>query len=177
MDIDELLDLPPPLKKERICDEEKEEVQLQKVVTTKAYGILKPEEFDIDNYMQHQHTTTEPTLEFSVTPHRKTIGLRNSEVVTQICASIKAYELPVDINGRAPVDIVVALDVSGSMVSHPSDYSINLLLRPSPLPSSSLLLSSVLRSLIYVKRLLNYSFTNFTMMIDSVSFHSLTRQR
>ena len=31
LDIDELLDLPPPSKKERIGDEGKEEVQLQKV--------------------------------------------------------------------------------------------------------------------------------------------------
>ena len=100
LDIEELLDLPPPSKKERICDEGKEEVQL------------------VEDYMQHQHTTTEPTLEFSVTPHRKTIGIRSSEVITQICATIKACELP--IYSRAPVDIVVALDVSGSMVSKKS---------------------------------------------------------
>jgi len=106
LDIDELLDLPPPSKKERICDKEEEEVELQKA--------------DVDDYMQHEHTTTEPTLEFSVTPHRKTIGIRSSEVITQICATIKACELPLGVHARAPVDIVVALDASGSMVSKKS---------------------------------------------------------
>ena len=95
LDIEELLDLPPPSKKERIG-----------------------EEADIEDYMQHRHTSTEPTLEFTVTPHRKTIGIRSSEVITQICATVKACELP--IYSRAPVDIVVALDVSGSMVSKKS---------------------------------------------------------
>ena len=111
LDIEELLDLPPPSKKERICDKEEEEVRLRKV-----------EEADADDYMQHQHTTMETTLEFSVNPHRQTIGLQTSEVVTQICATIKACELPVGVHARAPVDIVVALDVSGSMVSKISSF-------------------------------------------------------
>ena len=163
LDIEELLDLPPPSKKERICDKEEEEVE---------------EEADVDDYMQHEHTTTEPTLEFSVTPHRKTIGIRSSEVITQICATIKACELPVG-KCRAPVDIVVALDVSGSMVSKRCFFyssKVYHLIKFSPFPSSSILLLSVLISLIYVRRLLNCSFMNFIMMIDSVSFHSRMRQ-
>jgi len=164
LDIDELLDLPPPSKKERIGDEEKEEVHFL--------------EADVEDYMQHQHTT-EPTLEFSVTPHRKTIGIRSSEVITQICATIKACELPLGVHTRAPVDIVVALDVSGSMVSKRCFFyssKVYHLIKSSPFPSSSILLSSVSRSLIYVRRLLNCSFTNFIMMIDSVSFHFQMRQ-
>ena len=164
LDIEELLDLPPPSKKERIGNEGKEEVE---------------EEADVDDYMQHEHTTTEPTLEFSVTPHRKTIGIRSSEVITQICATIKACELPLGVHARAPVDIVVALDVSGSMVSKRCFFyssKVYHLIKFSPFPSSSILLLSVLISLIYVRRLLNCSFMNFIMMIDSVSFHSRMRQ-
>ena len=162
LDIEELLDLPPPSKKERICDKEKGGVELA----------------DIEDYMQHQHTT-EPTLEFSVTPHRKTIGIRSSEVITQICATIKACELPLGVHARAPVDIVVALDVSGSMVSKRCFFyssKVYHLIKSSPFPSSSILLLSVSRSLIYARRLLNCSFTNFIMMIDSVSFHFQMRQ-
>lgn len=58
----------------------------------------------------------EPTIAFSVAPHRDTIGLKSNQFVGQICASISASELSSDeAITRAPVDIVVALDVSGSM--------------------------------------------------------------
>ncbi len=58
----------------------------------------------------------EPTITFSVAPHRDTIGLRSNQFVGQICASISASELSSDeAITRAPIDIVVALDVSGSM--------------------------------------------------------------
>ena len=58
----------------------------------------------------------DPTIAFSVAPHRDTIGLRSNQFVGQICASISASELSSDeAITRAPIDIVVALDVSGSM--------------------------------------------------------------
>lgn len=59
--------------------------------------------------------------------------MQASEFVTQICATIKASELPVgDSYARAPVDIVVALDVSGSMRVEKLDLckkTLSLLLR------------------------------------------------
>ena len=65
---------------------------------------------------EHQKGSQEPTLEFSVVPHRESVGLASSEFVGQICATVKARELPAgDTFARAPIDIVVALDVSGSM--------------------------------------------------------------
>lgn len=64
------------------------------------------------------HDPREPSLEFSLAPHRGEIGVRSTEFVSQICATVKACELPSgDAFARAPVDIVVALDVSGSMAS------------------------------------------------------------
>jgi hypothetical protein len=62
------------------------------------------------------HDPREPTITFSVAPHRDTIGIGSNQFVTQICASVNACELSSrDASTRAPIDIVVALDVSGSM--------------------------------------------------------------
>lgn len=59
--------------------------------------------------------------------------MRSSEFVSQICATVKASELPAgDEFARASVDIVVALDVSGSMRVEKLDLckmTLNLLLR------------------------------------------------
>lgn len=67
------LPLPPPSKRERMDE---------------AYyvggGLLAP-------------NLNEPSLEFSVAPHRKTIGLKSSEVITQICATVVARELPLNV--------------------------------------------------------------------------------
>lgn len=56
-----------------------------------------------------------PALSLSVSPRHDTIGLDTGVTTTQVCLTIKAEELPDDEEKRAPVDIVVALDVSGSM--------------------------------------------------------------
>jgi len=53
-------------------------------------------------------------IALSLTPKNKVIGLNSNVSTTQICASMKARKLPEEAE-RAPVDIVVALDVSGSM--------------------------------------------------------------
>ena len=58
------------------------------------------------------HLPFEPTLEFQVAPLRQSIGLKSSQVTTQVCASLKGRELS-EKDSRSPVDIVVALDVSG----------------------------------------------------------------
>lgn len=82
----------------------------------------------------HQaHLPSEPSLEFQVTPLRQSIGLKSSEFTTQVCATLKACELPdTDAFARSPVDIVVALDVSGSMRVEKLDLckkTLHLLLR------------------------------------------------
>lgn len=62
-----------------------------------------------------QHLSFEPTcnvIEFQVAPLRQSIGLKSSVVTTQVCASLKGRELSWK-DSRSPVDIVVALDVSG----------------------------------------------------------------
>uniref|UniRef100_A0A7S1DBC7 VWFA domain-containing protein n=1 Tax=Cyclophora tenuis TaxID=216820 RepID=A0A7S1DBC7_CYCTE len=57
------------------------------------------------------------TLETRVTPRFDVVGLKSDMKSTQVCATLQANELPEDDSddGRAAVDIVVALDVSGSM--------------------------------------------------------------
>jgi len=58
----------------------------------------------------------EAALTFTVTPKHDKIGIQSDQVDTQFCATIKARNLPEeDDSARAPVDIVVALDVSSSM--------------------------------------------------------------
>lgn len=82
----------------------------------------------------HQgHLPSDPSLEFEVSPLRQSIGLKSSEFSTQVCATIKACQLPDnDAFARSPVDIVVALDVSGSMRVEKLDLckkTLHLLLR------------------------------------------------
>lgn len=55
-------------------------------------------------------------LSLSVSPRHDTIGVGTTKRTTQACVTIKARDLPDDDEEqRAPVDIIVALDVSGSM--------------------------------------------------------------
>jgi Mg-chelatase subunit ChlD len=54
------------------------------------------------------------TMAFTVTPKHSSIGLGANVHSTQVCATMKACTFDIE-NQRAPVDIVVALDVSGSM--------------------------------------------------------------
>ena len=54
-------------------------------------------------------------LSFVVTPRHGTVGVDSSMATTQACVTITACEIPDDDDKRAPVDIVVALDVSISM--------------------------------------------------------------
>ena len=111
-------DSPPRAKREKMdpSDYFEEEAGVQEAAVDFAMELLERE--------HDKHTYIEPSLEFSVAPHRSSIGLRSSEFSTQICATVKACELPTgDMFARAPVDIVVALDVSGSMVSQMSQLN------------------------------------------------------
>ena len=58
--------------------------------------------------------TTPSVLTLSVTPRHTTIGLNSHLTSDQVCATLKACNLD-DGDTRAPVDVIVALDVSGSM--------------------------------------------------------------
>ena len=116
---DEYLDLPLPSKRERMDPS----YYFQDEDEASASGgheeaVDQGVDFAMELLQQEhdQHDSKGPSLEFSVVPHRGSIGLRSSEFVSQICATVKASELPTGDFARAPVDIVVALDVSGSMV-------------------------------------------------------------
>jgi hypothetical protein len=57
-----------------------------------------------------------PSLSLKATPRHSVIGLKTSDVTTQVCATLSARDLPDDDDSkRAPADIVVALDISYSM--------------------------------------------------------------
>lgn len=67
---------------------------------------------DIDN----DDVSEDEALIMKITPRNDTIGLDSPQKSTDFCATVTARSLPEDDNSaRAPVDIVVALDVSGSM--------------------------------------------------------------
>ena len=69
------------------------------------------------NYGESVATTKETSaLCVKITPKHDTIGLDAPHTSTEFCATMTARDLPEDDDfARAPVDIVVALDVSGSM--------------------------------------------------------------
>jgi len=50
----------------------------------------------------------------TLTPKNSTIGVDANVTTTQICATMRARKLPAEVS-RAPVDVLVALDVSSSM--------------------------------------------------------------
>jgi len=58
-----------------------------------------------------------PTLSLKLTPKHDSIGTMSPLSQTQVCATVTARDIPPENNNnsRASVDIVVALDVSGSM--------------------------------------------------------------
>ena len=69
------------------------------------------------DYAESVATTKETSaLSVKITPKHDTIGLDAPHTSTEFCATMTARDLPEDDDfARAPVDIVVALDVSGSM--------------------------------------------------------------
>ena len=59
--------------------------------------------------------TNPPSLSLKITPRHSIIGVDTGKKITEFCATVTARNLPEDDSARAPVDIMVALDVSGSM--------------------------------------------------------------
>jgi len=77
-------------------------------------------------------TANKMPLELKITPRHDTIGLQAKHAETHFCATVTARSLPEDDGSRAPVDIIVALDVSSSMHGRKLDLckeTITLLLR------------------------------------------------
>eukprot|EP00979_Chaetoceros_neogracilis_P002918 scaffold489_cov202-Chaetoceros_neogracile.AAC.1 len=74
-----------------------------------------------------------PALSLKITPKNDAIGLDAPLTTTEFCVTVTASKLPDDDDtARAPVDIVVALDVSGSMSGRKLELckdTLNLLLR------------------------------------------------
>mmetsp|Transcript_12186 Transcript_12186/g.14172 ORF Transcript_12186/g.14172 Transcript_12186/m.14172 type:complete len:510 (-) Transcript_12186:183-1712(-) len=68
-----------------------------------------------DSFVHIDQDKNKPALSLKVIPLHDSIGLGSTQTSTQLCASLVARDLPDDDSKRAPVDIVVALDVSGSM--------------------------------------------------------------
>ncbi len=67
--------------------------------------------------LNENHPPPVPALELTVTPRHLVIGTSSLLSKTQCCATLTARDLPTDDgkDARAPIDIVVALDVSYSM--------------------------------------------------------------
>lgn len=64
----------------------------------------------------HVDHSDKPSLSLKVTPRHASIGVDSDQKSTQFCATVTARDLPDDHeSSRAPVDIVIALDVSTSM--------------------------------------------------------------
>lgn len=73
-------------------------------------------DFSFVEAMEIDTGTIARALSLSGSPRHDTIGLGTTKRTTQVCATAKARELPDDDEqALAPVDIIVALDVSGSM--------------------------------------------------------------
>jgi Mg-chelatase subunit ChlD len=74
---------------------------------------------------------TEPCLSLKLVPKHDVIGTDLSHKSVEFCATVTARNLPED-SARAPVDIVVALDISGSMFGNKLDLcktTLSLLIR------------------------------------------------
>lgn len=72
--------------------------------------------FSSDCSFVHVDQSDKPSLSLKVTPRHDTIGIDADQKSTQLCATVTARDLPDDDHSsRAPVDIVIALDVSSSM--------------------------------------------------------------
>ena len=71
-------------------------------------------------------------LDVSISPRYDAIGMDSGKAATEVCVTMKAKDIPDDEDSRAPVDIVVALDISGSMRGNKLDLckrTLELLLR------------------------------------------------
>jgi hypothetical protein len=85
-----------------------------------------------DSFVHIDNDATHPSLSLKVVPRHDTIGVDATKKTTEFCATITARDLPEDDSVRAPVDIIVVLDISGSMNGSKLDLcktTLSLLLR------------------------------------------------
>jgi len=81
-----------------------------------SYDVLNVSRDDENVTADGISIANENSLSLKVTPRHDTIGLEANHSETQFCATVTARDLPEDDDSvRASVDIVVALDISGSM--------------------------------------------------------------
>jgi hypothetical protein len=69
---------------------------------------------DAYSFVHVEASLPEDAVSLTVIPKHEVIGVDANKSTTEICVSMKAAELPDDDETRAPVDIIIALDVSGS---------------------------------------------------------------
>jgi Mg-chelatase subunit ChlD len=74
---------------------------------------------DAYSFVNVEASLPEDAVSLKVIPKHKVIGVDANESTTEICMSMTAADLPDDDETRAPVDIIIALDVSGSMNGTP----------------------------------------------------------
>jgi len=74
-----------------------------------------------DDSFVHVDESNQPALSLNISPLFETIGVDADKKSTTFCATVTARDLPDDDSKRAPADIVVVLDVSGSMNGHKLD--------------------------------------------------------
>jgi Mg-chelatase subunit ChlD len=74
---------------------------------------------DAYSFVHVEASLPEDAISIKVIPKHEVIGVDANESTTEICVSMKAAELSDDDETRAPVDIIIALDVSGSMNGTP----------------------------------------------------------
>lgn len=85
-------------------------------MSSESYTLVDEEASNIPMSIQTITTNLgQDPLKLTVIPSHYSVGMESAQTTVHVCANIRAYELPDDDNARAPVDIVVALDVSGSM--------------------------------------------------------------
>jgi len=84
-------------------------------------------------HIMDEDIANETTLDLKITPRHETIGLEADHTETHFCTTVTARDLPQDEESvRAPIDMVVALDISSSMFGRKLDLckeTLTLLIR------------------------------------------------
>ena len=70
---------------------------------------------DEESFVDLMDLEQSEAVALTLTPKNSTIGVDANVTTTQVCATMRARKLPAEVS-RAPVDILVALDVSSSMI-------------------------------------------------------------
>ena len=78
--------------------------------------ITSVDTMETESFVQVNNSRSDgPTLSLTGAPRHAVIGVESPMKSTDVCFTVQAGELPDNDDERAPVDIIVALDISGSM--------------------------------------------------------------